>query len=142
MSESGGRRSLEAEIDIMRPYADSSSTTLTMSEIFQAQRVQIRCDQLERQLKDRDALANDYYLRLFNIYNAFKVTFLSLYISHINFSTHFIFIGFQNLKANPKYLKQMFSEPLIDSFRERLKMHRVEDNIQSEDNLIHSIFSG
>jgi hypothetical protein len=80
VSESGGRRSLEAEIDIMRPYADSSSTTLTMSEIFQAQRVQIRCDQLERQLKDRDALANDYYLRLFNIYNAFKVTFLSLYL--------------------------------------------------------------
>ena len=101
VSESGGRRSLEAEIDIMRPYADSSSTTLTMSEIFQAQRVQIRCDQLERQLKDRDALANDYYLRLFNIYNAFKVTFLSIYLSNLLYLS-FIFHRFSELEGQSK----------------------------------------
>lgn len=51
-------------------------------------------------------------------------------------------IFFKNLKANPKYLKQIFSEQLIELFKEKQKLNRIEDNLLNEENLIHNIFSG
>ena len=42
---------------------------------------------------------------------------------------------FQSLKANPKYLKQMFGEDLMDQFKELSVLKEC-------DNLVQNIFSG
>lgn len=68
VSEMGGRKSVEAEIDLVRPLSASAAP-----EMFQMQRALLKCEQLEKCLKERDALTLDYYSKLFNIYMAFKV---------------------------------------------------------------------
>lgn len=68
VSEMGGRKSVEAEIDLVRPLSASAAP-----EMFQMQRALLKCEQLEKCIKERDALTLDYYSKLFNIYMAFKV---------------------------------------------------------------------
>lgn len=68
VQELGGRKSLEAEIDLVRPLSASPAP-----EMFQVQRAVLKCEQLEKQLKERETLSGEYHFKLLNIYTAFKV---------------------------------------------------------------------
>ena len=82
---------------------------------FITQQLKEKCQLLENKLKEKEQELKEYNHKLFYIY-----------------------CGFKNLKANPKYLKQIFGESLLDSFKENL--NNTESN--NNDNLVLNIFSG
>jgi hypothetical protein len=61
---------------------------------------------------------------------------LSDYLSRLNL----VYVGLKSMKANPKYLRQIFGDDLVKLFRERAKTAHSSDASMQEN--IHYIFSG
>ncbi len=62
---------------------------------------------------------------------------LNDYLSRLNS----LYVGFKSLKTNPKYLRQIFGDDLVELFRERAKTISDESHASMQEN-IHYIFSG
>ena len=124
-SQSGSR----ACIDHDQQTLDLSTTTTTKTsrsanKMLLNHHVIARLKQLKARLVENERLLDDYKQRLF-----------------------YIFAGFKSLKANPKYMRAIFGDTLVEQFKARLKICRTSSNehLNTPDSLGHvvlNIFSG
>lgn len=81
ISDEGGRKKLQAELEILAPL-NPTTTAQRPKQLFHEEKMQLKmqfqCEQLEKKLKEKENLSTDYYLKLLNIYNGFKVNFFEL----------------------------------------------------------------
>lgn len=107
---------------------------------FELERLKLKVDKLKQTLAQKELLIDDYFKRLAEIYVGFKVSLISdIFIYFMKNYLKVYFFDQQNLKANVKYLKLIFGEPLIEHF----KTHCKDQPTDSEhENHVHNIFSG
>ena len=127
------KKLIESNLTNSADHSQVTVQTLKTSEDFMAEAYKKRCQELEVKLQDQVSTLDHHHKCLAYIYNCFKVRSVARLIELLG---HLVTVSvLQSLKANPKYLKQIFGDELMDKFKDL-------SVLKEGDNLVQNIFSG